>query len=84
MGAIAGGSPVDGTQRNGELQLQKNGTHYTRGHWNHSDRWANVSYTQVIYLSANDQARVYFVDSTGNNEVHGASLYTHFGGHLIG
>lgn len=84
VGAIVGGAPVDGTQRNGELQLQKNGTHYTRGHWNHADRWENVSYTQVIYLSANDQARVYFVNNTNNNEVHGNSLYTHFGGHLIG
>jgi hypothetical protein len=84
VGAIVGGSPVDGTQRNGELQLQKNGSHYGRGHWNMNDRWENVSYTQVMYLSANDEARVYFSNNTGNNEMYGASLYSHFGGFLIG
>ena len=84
VGAIIGGSPVDGTQRNGELQIQKNGSYYSRGHWNHADRWENVSYTQVIYLAANDEVRMNFVNSTGNNEMYGSSLYSHFGGHLIG
>jgi hypothetical protein len=84
VGAIIGGSPVDGTERNGEFQMQKNGSHYSRGHWNHADRWENVSYTQVIYLAANDYVRMYFVNSTGNNEMYGSSLYSHFGGHLIG
>ena len=84
VGAIVGGSPVDGTERNGELQLQKNGSHYTRGHWNMKDRWENVSYTQVMYLSANDEARVSFVNSTGDNQMYGSDLYSHFGGHLIG
>ena len=84
MGAIVGGSPVDGTQRNGELRIEKNGSHYGRGHWNHADRWENVSYTQVIYLAANDYVRVYFSNNTNNNEMYGSSLYSHFGGHLIG
>ena len=84
VGAIIGGSPVDGTQRNGELQMQKNGNYYSRGHWNHADRWENVSYTQIMYLAANDYVRVNFVNSTGNNEMYGSSLYSHFGGHLIG
>ena len=84
VGAIVGGSPVDGTQRNGELRIEKNGSHYGRGHWNHADRWENVSYTQVIYLAANDYVRVYFSNNTNNNEMYGSSLYSHFGGHLIG
>jgi len=84
VGAIIGGSPVDGTQRNGELQIQKNGSYYSRGHWNHADRWENVSYTQVIFLAENDEVRVYFSNNTNNNEMYGSSLYSHFGGFLIG
>lgn len=73
-----------GTEVNGEVQLRKNGSRIQRGHFNHSDRWENVSYSMVVNMNANDYVDVFFVPNHGSPELYGSGDYTMFSGFLIG
>tara|TARA_Y100000004_G_C8943048_1_gene424972 strand:- start:908 stop:1882 length:975 start_codon:yes stop_codon:yes gene_type:complete len=69
---------------NGDLRIRHNGTYQHRGHFNHSDRWENVSYSAVLALSASDYVDVHYGVSAGSPELYGSDKYTSFSGYLLG
>ena len=73
-----------GTTVNGTLELQKNGVLLHRGHFNHDNRWENVSYSSVINMAVNDYVNLKFVQGVGSPELYGLDKYTSFSGYLLG
>ena len=72
-----------GTEVNGEYRMFKNGTLIDRGHFNHNNRWENVSYSKVIPLAVGDYVSMAFLGNTGSPTLYGSSVYTSFSGHLL-
>ena len=72
-----------GTEVNGEYRMFKNSTLIDRGHFNHDNRWENVSYSKVISLAVGDYVNMAFLGSSGSPTLYGSSVYTSFSGHLL-
>ena len=74
---------LTGTEVNGEYRMFKNSTLIDRGHFNHDNRWENVSYSKVIPLAVGDYVNMAFLGNTGSPALYGSSVYTSFSGHLL-
>ena len=74
---------LTGTEVNGEYRMFKNSTLIDRGHFNHDNRWENVSYSKVIPLAVGDYVNMAFLGNTGSPALYGTSVYTSFSGHLL-
>ena len=75
---------LEGTHVHGELQLRQNGVLLHRGHYNHDNRWENVSYSTVVNMAVNDYVEVKFVQGIGSPSLYGYDKYTSFSGYSLG
>ena len=83
-------SIVQGNYTNAYIQLKVNGNRIYGGdtHWtltNNSGNWHNVSYSQVVYLTASQYVEIFSYTGTGSGNVvwHGNN-WGCFSGYLIG